>query len=494
MTYLLNKEPKFKSNRPGYLTHLISKEPMPRQSNPFVVKSSDSAKVKALKRTVQAAERGVAPRGIMSAVGVKKPYTYKNPGPFGKFGRMVGAGTGRYFAGEVGSNLGEKLGGYLHYIGKIFGSGDYITSPSPVKVNSLINGSQVPSFGSESVRLRHREFLGDIISSATPGAFQIQNYSINPGLAASFPWLAKVVGSTFQQYRINGLVYEFRSMSADALNSTNTALGSVVMSADYDSKDSPFSTKQQMENTMGGVSCKPSSCMLHGIECARNQTSVSELYVRAKAVPSGSDVRLYDMANFYVATVGCQGANVNLGELWVSYDITFFKPIEQPPGFLNLYTDYNLSGASALQPLLLDTSRHAIQPAYDSIGVVSITGTTIVLPLSLPTNSVYMLIFVLRNQAATASLVHPTITYSGGLVGTVSFSGVPFFNGQSTGFVAPTNTTASTTLCSCTTFGYDGTGTLGVPPTITFGTNGTFPTAPSGGNLIIMQLPTSRPI
>jgi hypothetical protein len=406
-------------------------------------------------------------------------------------GGMLG---GLYGQGKLGSQIGSKVGSYLHYIGKIFGSGDYVTTSDGVKSNSLMGSNQIPSFGSNKneVRIRHREYLGDVISSSTAGAFNIQSFEINPGVLASFPWLSQVCGASFQQYRLNGMVYEFRSMSADALNSTNTALGQVIMATDYDSKDNVFTTKQQMENTMFGVSCKPSSCMLHAIECARSQTSVSELYIRAGAVPSGADIRLYDIGRFSIATNGCQGTNVNLGELWCSYDVTLLKQIDQPPGFINLFVDFNLAGTNATQPLLLDTSVRTKQPAYDSIGVTSISNTAVVLPLNLQTKSVYVLIYMIRG-ASTASVVPPSLTFSGGLTSNLVGMGLaaPFINGNSSGFMGPAGGTPSTTIAQVSTFAYDGTGTNAFPPTITFGTTGVFPTAPvQGGNLIITQIPS----
>lgn len=474
---------------------------MPKVSSKRVSKATwdkMSAAQKAAKRKAIAASSGI-PR-----IRGKGAYTYDKPGPWGQFGRRIGGIAGgmlgsKYGAGKLGNAVGSKLGSYLHYIGKIFGSGDYVTASDGVKQNSLLNNveSQIPSFGSKSneVRIRHREYLGDVISSGTAGAFNIQSFPLNPGVASTYPWLSQVCGATFQQYRINGQVYEFRSMSADALNSTNTALGSVVMATDYDSKDNVFNTKQQMENTMFGVSCKPSSCMIHAIECARSQTAVSELYIRASAVPSGADIRLYDQGRFSIATVGCQGTNVNLGELWVSYDITLIKQIEQPPGFLNLFTDFNLAGTDATKPLLLDTSVNKTQPAYDTIGVVSISNTACVLPLTLQTKSVYMLIWMLRG-GSTANLVLPTFTYSGGLSSSIP-AGIglasPFINGLSSGFTCPQGAVAATTLANVQTFYYDGTGTNSNPPTITLGAAGTFPGAVvQGGNFIIMQLPSAQ--
>nr|QKV51226.1 putative capsid protein [Crucivirus sp.] len=329
-------------------------------------------------------------------------YSYDNPGPFGRAGSWIGDALGRSFAGEGGGKLGAKLGSYLHYIGKIFGSGDYVTAPNQVKKNVLVSDTQIPQFGSDSntVHIRHREFLGDVISSGTANTFQTQSFNLNPGLKDTFPWLSQVCGASFQQYRINGMVFEFRTMSADALNSVNTALGSVVMATDYDSADMAFNSKAQMENTEFGVSCKPSSCMIHAIECAKSQTTATELYVRAGAAQSGTDIRLYDWGKFYIATTGCQGTSVNLGELWVSYDITFFKAIQQPAGWLipsaHYYLDVSQVGTKPVQPAT--TAQVAALVAagdvvpYDNIGITfDANGVALYLPTNLPLNSEWMI-------------------------------------------------------------------------------------------------------
>lgn len=42
---------------------------------------------------------------------------------------------------------------------------------------------------------------------------------------------------------MSGLIFEFKSMSGNALNSTNTALGQIIMSAQYDAGNAPFTDK-----------------------------------------------------------------------------------------------------------------------------------------------------------------------------------------------------------------------------------------------------------
>lgn len=339
----------------------------------------------------------------------------KNMGPWEKTGRFIGSALGGTY-GKSAGKLGEKLGSYLHYIGKIFGSGDYVTSAQQVKQNSLVNSSQIPQFahGKNTVRIQHREYLGDVITSATAGAFSIQSFPINPGISTTFPWLYAVVGGNWQQYRINGMVFEFRTMSGDALTSTNTALGSVVMATDYDSTDQRFQSKAQMENTEFGVSCKPSSCMIHAIECARAQTSINEQYVRYNAPLPNADIRLYDLGLFSIATVGMQGSSVNIGELWVSYDIEFLKPISNLPLVIAQGADYSLVPvSSSFNSHPLGNGLPTIN-GVDQIGLTfSSDGTKLYFPANLTVGTSFMIIYSVSGSSTAISA--GSITGSNGM-------------------------------------------------------------------------------
>lgn len=423
--------------------------------------------------------RAVRRAPIRRAAPIRQP-AMRAPKPRSQAGsafRSAGSAAGSLLGGALGGPAGAGIGGMLGrgagaVLSKIFGHGDYqVSNASSIKDNSLVvaNAANIPEFGTGrvSVRFRHREFLGDVISSGTAGAFSIKSYSINPGLAASFPWLSQVVGSSFQQYRINGLTYEFRSMSSDALNSTNTALGSVIMATDYDSPDAVFASKQQMENTEYGVSCKPSVNMMHAIECARGQTPVNELYIRAFSNPSNTDVRLYDLGRFSIATVGCQGTNVNLGELWATYEIDAFKAIEQPPGFLAPSSAYTLSAVNSTSALGLSSTTPVT--VIDQIGLrlVRSSGTdTVIFPLSILPGVKYVVSYGILG-ASTASVAYQAVTLSGGLVLLGSDVANPSFS-------QATLTTAAKQRMFA--FSYDGTGTQAVPPTLAF-TGGVVPTA-----------------
>jgi len=206
------------------------------------------------------------------------------------------------------------------FLNWISGRGDY-----KVSANSLVDSGAPPSFVSDGngFRVRHREYIRDIVS--TGAVFNNYPLAINPGLPETFPWLSSIA-SNFEEYELHGLLFEFRTLSAVAVSSTNTALGAVVLATNYDVYDPAFSNKQQMEAYEFSCSGPPCASLLHPVECAPRQTVNPIKYVRTNGtVPPAGDLRMYDMGLFQIATVGQQAVS-NIGELWVTYDVKFLKP------------------------------------------------------------------------------------------------------------------------------------------------------------------------
>lgn len=207
--------------------------------------------------------------------------------------------------------------------GFVTGFGDYNVS------SNTMMGMEPPevinSPGSGSVIIRHREYLGDIEASEV---FTNHTYTINPGDDQTFPWLSQIAQS-FEQYRVRGMLFYFNSMSSPNVlaASATTALGTVIMATQYDVEDPPFASKMEMENYIYANSRVPYKSFIHPIECARGQTTLTELYIRDSQVNSGdTDARFYDLGKFNIATVGQQAAAGVIGELWVTYEIELFKP------------------------------------------------------------------------------------------------------------------------------------------------------------------------
>lgn len=272
----------------------------------------------------------------------------KKATPFADAGAITGQRLGSMFNLPMLKGVGRWLGSG---IGTILGSGDYSVVGAAPAYNVLSNGNQIPKFAStkQTNIVCHREYLGDIFGTA---GFNNTSYPLNPGMATTFPWLSSIA-QNYQQYKFHGIIFEFRPLITDFV--TNGAPGVVIMATNYNSDVPIYTTKQEMENSEYAVSVKPTRDLMHGVECATTQTVLSELYIRSGAVTSGQDLRLYDLGNFQFAT---QANPVqDLGELWVSYCVEFFKPVlPADVGGNVLSSEYNRSGATIALPFGTTTS------------------------------------------------------------------------------------------------------------------------------------------
>lgn len=248
-----------------------------------------------------------------------------------------------------------------------------------VKKNSMIITSYAPivhAVGS-SIRISHREFITDVITDAVAGVFNVNQMKINPGIRTVFPWLSGIARQ-FQQFEIKGMVFEYRPTSSDALNSTNTALGDVILSLDYNAATVAPENKFVMLNEEGNVSVKPSRGAVIPVECDRSQSPVKVLYIRGDDVPTGQDARLFDFASLNVATVGGQAGSIVVGELWVSYDVILLKPFAS-----NIQEEFAYTAVYDLAIVAVDARDGGIllgaAKTFDNIGI-DVEPSTITFP------------------------------------------------------------------------------------------------------------------
>lgn len=238
-----------------------------------------------------------------------------------------GAALGGKYGGTLGASLGRRLGGGL---AAVTGYGDYnVTTNSLTKVSTSVD--MVPQFvkNDHSVRVAHREFIRDLVVPTLPTSFDNSEAAINPANSVLFPWLSRLA-KQYSQYRIHGMVFVYKTMTSDY--AASGPLGTIVMATNYNAIDRAFTSKVEMENSEFAVSCKPSMSLVHAIECEKSVSGETVLYVRDPAYETTdtSDKRFYDYGKFQVATAGLPGTSTpgtTLGELWVSYDIEFMKPI-----------------------------------------------------------------------------------------------------------------------------------------------------------------------
>lgn len=223
---------------------------------------------------------------------------------------------------ELRAPAGRVANSLVKGAAKIFGVGDYT-----IHSNSLIKGGHIaPVFtnSSHGVRVVDREYIGTIVSGALSGGstvFQNQAYRINPSNSALFPWLSRMA-EQFDQWEPHGIVFEFVSTSSE-YNGTSQALGVVIVATDYDVNDPDYANRVEMENSAYAISSKASSNILHGIECSIAERPTRLLYTESSN--TGSRGSLSDLGKLQVATQGMSVAGVTLGELYVTYDIEFYK-------------------------------------------------------------------------------------------------------------------------------------------------------------------------
>jgi len=244
------------------------------------------------------------------------------------YGQVLGTAIGGAAYGPVGAAVGGVVGsGVQSLIRHVTGFGDYEVSQNFFTTNQ----DAVPDFSNDArcTIVTHREYIMDVvtgpISVGTSTNFNLNTFAINPGLNTTFPWLNQIAAN-YEEYVVQGMLFEFKTNSATAVSSTNTALGTVILATQYNSLAPDFVNKQQMENYDFAQSAVPSESILHAIECDPKKTVTGgKFYVRAPLDAPG-DVRLYDIGKFSIATQGMQRTNTTLGELWVTYKICFLKP------------------------------------------------------------------------------------------------------------------------------------------------------------------------
>lgn len=382
----------------------------------------------------------------------------KRPTPFTTAGGNVGQTLGGYMPIPNGAFYGKHIGRFLGAgIGSIFGSGDYKLVGPDTKYN-VLSGS-VPQFSSTSSTniVCHREYLQDFKGTS---AFTNTSYPLNPGMAATFPWLASIA-QNYQEYRIHGLVFEFRPLTTDYANSG--VPGVVIMATNYNAEASVYYSKQAMENSEFADSIKPTEKLMHMVECAPNRTINPTKYVRTGAVGTSEDLRLYDQGNFQFATQG-NSTSVTLGELWVTYCVEFFKPIipSDPGGdILTSHVRRTLSTAASPFgtgfPLGFADSQGSL--------LVSMTPTVMTIP-GLPGASYFVMMYW---TGTAATFTYPTVVVAGGVLLTGFVSDTSSVSGS------PQNGTLAVTSGTLA-FYINSTLTSSGPMTITLGAAGSYPT------------------
>jgi hypothetical protein len=213
------------------------------------------------------------------------------------------------------------------------------------------------------------EYIAEITPTAEPG-FSLQQFPVNPGQAATFPWLARIA-QNFEKYEFEFLRFCYRREVSEF--ATNGVTGKVIMSFDSDATDSAPTTKQQMLDTDPHADGMP--CESFELEIPKDilQKLNDAHFVRPGAQPANTDLKTYDIGTLNVA---CQGtaANTVVGELHAEYALRLRVPIlENTAGQFGVMT---AAAATIASPMLAGVASGPI-PITQALTVVTFTNLTV---------------------------------------------------------------------------------------------------------------------
>lgn len=182
-------------------------------------------------------------------------------------------------------------------------------------VTVLYKEPQMTSLSKGGVRVRHREYVLDIVSGGL-GFEVIQFEPINPGNETMFPWLSRIA-TRFESYMFSNLTFHVEPLQG------TIATGAILMAVDFEAADPRPSSKVMMMSYEGAVRSPVwDSCRLPS--SVSNLQKIKKKFTLDHAPPRGQDVRLYNVGNLIVAATGT--ASTTIGELYVEYDVTFETP------------------------------------------------------------------------------------------------------------------------------------------------------------------------
>jgi hypothetical protein len=222
------------------------------------------------------------------------------------------------------------------------------------------------------------EYIADVAGTV---AFTTTQYSVNPGQALTFPWLA-IEAKQWEKFEFQKL--EFYLKPEVTQYTTNANSGKVILSFDSDASDPPPLNKQEAEDVMPMADGMSYQTVDLNIPKFILQSHHDSFYVRPGNLPGGADIKTYDLGNLFVSTIGQGGAVPNMMELRVRYTCTLMIPILEniaaaPQNNQVTYLADSkavLTTTVAYQPLLASPASTSL-PVTNGLNVVNTAGSIV---------------------------------------------------------------------------------------------------------------------
>ena len=182
-----------------------------------------------------------------------------------------------------------------------------------LRVTGVPRMTQKPSADGRVI-IRHQEYFAPVTGSVTEKTAQ---YSINPGLESTFPWLSGIARN-YESYIWRSLIFEYVPQVG-----TQTK-GRIMIAPDYDARDTAVTTYRRLGSMHGAVMGSIWSPVRLACDSA-DLHKAKQFYVRVSSPPSWTDVKTYDALTLIVNTGGTVD-EATYGDIRVSYVIELITP------------------------------------------------------------------------------------------------------------------------------------------------------------------------
>lgn len=191
-----------------------------------------------------------------------------------------------------------------------------VTTPaiSAPRYSSLPNGD---------VRITRREYIKPIESDGL--TFSVDDNYINPG-KETFKWLSQVADN-YEEYVFEKLSFEYKPVISSATYSG--AMGSVIMAMMYNAGSANLDTFAKMVEYSGAIEKRVCDPIIMRVNVSKNTHAGEDHYIRTGNVPSGEDIKSYDIGKLLVAIDHVSTtfpSGTLLGHIYADYTVVLKKP------------------------------------------------------------------------------------------------------------------------------------------------------------------------
>jgi hypothetical protein len=202
------------------------------------------------------------------------------------------------------------------------GAGKQASAAAAYATAQTSGQAQIYRSGADSCRIVHRELVASV--TGTVAYTVASSFSLNPGVAGSFPWLS-TQATGWERYKWNSLKYCYYTRTGSNIP------GSVMLVPDFDASDASPASEQHAsayQHCAEDAPWKDIKCILPARELMGD---MKEKFVRSSVTGANQDIKTYDAGNLFLCTV--DGTAVPWGKLWVEYDVTLITPQVPSGGF-----------------------------------------------------------------------------------------------------------------------------------------------------------------